>query len=395
MKWCKFLLIAVFACCMGCNDDNGDNGENSGGNNGNSGGNGDTPTPPIENPIDTKHYVGADLSQWLAYRNDGAVWKCDGTTIDNVPAFFSASGYNVARLRLFVNPDVNTEACQDLDYVIESATAMQAAGMNICIDFHYSDTWADPAKQYKPATWKSLDVTALKSKIYNYTRETLESLKSHNIVPTHIQIGNEITAGMLWETGHVGVWGESNDTPQQWDNFIGLLSHAAQACREVCPDAKIIVHTDRGGDAETAQRYYERIADIDYDIIGLSYYPYWHGTLGQLGRTLQTLSNSFPNKAIMIVETGFGYNEWSDDSATTAYGNYASTPEGQKKFLTDLVTIVKQYDNVTGLFYWFPEETQIDWRSPYRIDLNRGLFDKETGEALPAFDALCAFGEGE
>ncbi len=391
MKWYKFMMIAALTCCMACNDDGGNNDNNGN----NTGGNNDIPQPPVENPIDTHHYVGADLSQWLVYKEDGAVWKCEGTVIDNLPAFFAESGYNVARLRLFVDPDKSSTACQDLDYVIESATAMQAAGMNICLDFHYSDTWADPAKQHKPQAWSTLDVTALKNKIYDYTRETLQTLKNHHITPSHIQIGNEITAGMLWNTGRVSVWGESHDTPQQWDNFLGLLRNAAKACREECPDARIIVHIDRGGDAETARRYYERIADIDYDIIGLSYYPYWHGTLGQLGNTLRTLSNTFPKKAIMIVETGFGYNEWSDDSATTAYGNYASTPEGQKQFLTDLVTTIKQYDNVTGIFYWFPEETLIDWRSSHRIDLNRGLFDKETGEALPAFDALCNFGESE
>lgn len=353
----------------------------------------DTPDEPF---TPTGKYVGADLSQWLAYKNDNAVWKENGTTITDLPQYFADGGYNVARLRLFVNPDLNATACQDLDYVIESARAMRDAGMQICLDFHYSDTWADPGKQYKPVAWESLGTTELAEKVYTYTREILTSLQNENVAPTLIQIGNEITGGMLWETGRVSVWGESGDaydTEEQWSNFRLLLSKASEACREVCPEAKIIVHTDRGGDVATAQRYYARIDDVDYDVIGLSYYPYWHGSLSMLSNTLRTLSKNHPNKEIMIMETGFGYNQWSDDSATANYGNYASTPNGQKQFLTDLVATLNQHDHVTGVFYWFPEETYIDWHSIYRIDLNRGLFDKESGNVLPAFGCLPEFGK--
>lgn len=391
MKWYNTLMAVAITCCIGCsgNDAPDDNGGNSGNNNNN---NNETPTtPPAVDPATVTKCVGADLSQWLGYYNDGAEWYANGTTIDNVPLFFAENGYKVARLRLFVNPDLNSTACQDLNYVIESAQAMRDAGMDICLDFHYSDTWADPGKQYKPAAWKSLSATALQEKIYTYSKEVLEALKAQGITPTHIQIGNEITAGMLWDTGRIGVWGDSYDTTLQWNNFLSLLGSASLACREVCPDAKIIIHIDRGGDAATAQKYYERISNIDYDIIGLSYYPYWHGTLSSLGTTLRTLTTKFPSKEIMIMETGIGYNEWSDDSASAQYGNYPSTPEGQTAFMNDLVETLKQCDHVTGVFYWFPEETKIDWRSSHRIDLNRGLFDKETGEVLPAFYCLPKF----
>ena len=385
MKWHKILSAITISCCIACTPiDPGNNGNE---NNGNNDSNTDTPNLP-----DTR-LVGADLSQWKAYYDDQAEWYCNGKKIDNLPAFFSDNGYNATRLRLFVNPDLNSTACQDLQYVIESARAMRDAGMNICLDFHYSDTWADPGKQYKPTAWQSLDAVELAHRVYQYTHETLLALQAEGITPTHIQIGNEITAGMLWDTGRVSVWEDSFNTPQQWSNFTSLLSNAAKACREVCPEAKIIIHIDRGGDSATALRYYAKVATIDYDVIGLSYYPYWHGTLTQLNATVSQLSSRYPGKEIMIVETGFGYNQWSDDSASTSYGNYPSTPEGQKKMLTDLVATLKPYKNVTGLFYWFPEETLIDWRSPYRIDLNRGLFDKETGEVLPAFYTLPEFGK--
>lgn len=384
MKWHRlFLWATAVALIMGCSVNN----------EGNIADEPDIPTTP-ENPVIPTQQtpcVGADLSQWLAYKNGGAEWRCNGTTIENVPAFFSENGYNATRLRLFVNPDTNTTACQSLDYVIESAQAMRDAGMDICIDFHYSDTWADPGKQTIPEAWKGLDATALASQLYQYTRDCLTALKNCNITPTLIQIGNEITAGMLWNTGRIDVWGGTHDNPTQWKNFLALMQNATKACREVFPTAKVVVHIDRGGDAETAQRYYKRIAEVDYDIIGLSYYPYWHGTLAQLEQTLLVLTSQFPEKKIMIMETGIGYNEWSDDSATAQYGNYPSTPQGQEKFMNDLVTLLNQYEQVSGVFYWFPEETKIDWQCKHRIDLNRGLFDRETSEVLPAFYSLPQF----
>lgn len=397
MKLSKFLLVAVAACFISCGperpiDDDFDDGKNDPvvdvPNNPGNDNNTDTPDEPL---VPSSKLVGADLSQWLGYKNDNAVWKDNGVTITDLPQFFSDNGYNIARLRLFVNPDLSSTACQDLDYVIASARAMRDAGMSICLDFHYSDTWADPGKQYIPAEWQNLSATDLVEKVYTYTKETLNTLKNENIVPTHIQIGNEITAGMLWDAGRVSVWGDKYDTATQWNNFILMLSKASAACREVCPEAKVIVHIDRGGDVETSRRYYERIKDVDYDVIGLSYYPYWHGSLSQLSTTIRTLSANHADKEIMVVETGFGYNEWSDDSATADYGSYASTPEGQKQFLTALVSTLKQCNKVTGVFYWFPEETYIDWRSTYRIDLNRGLFNKDTGNALPAFYCLPEF----
>ena len=388
MKWYKLLSVIAVSCCIACTpNEPGDNGNENNDNNSSN-----TDTPGTSTLPETR-LVGADLSQWKAYHDDHAEWYSNGKAIDNLPAFFADNGYSIARLRLFVNPDLNSTACQDLQYVIESARAMRDAGMSICLDFHYSDTWADPGRQDKPTAWQSLDAVELAHRVYQYTQETLLALQAENIVPTHIQIGNEITAGMLWDTGRVGVWDESYNTPRQWSNFTSLLSNAAKACREVCPDAKNIIHTDRGGDSATAVRYYNKVANIDYDVIGLSYYPYWHGPLSQLSNTINQLSTHYPSKEIMIMETGFGYNQWSDDSASTSYGNYASTPEGQKKMLTDLVATLKPYKNVTGLFYWFPEETLIDWRSTYRIDLNRGLFDKETGEVLPAFYTLPQFGK--
>ncbi len=381
MKLHRLFILAAFAMLASC----GESGNNS---------NDYKDEPEIIEPStspDTLKTLGADLSQWLIYSQNNAIWKHQGNRIYDIPKLFASNGFNTARIRLFVNPDKKSTAMQDIDYVIESAKTFASAGMELCLDFHYSDTWADPGKQTKPAAWNDLSATDLSSQLYNYTKQTLLSLKAEGISPKQIQIGNEITGGMLWEDGRIGVWNDKYDTAEQWNRFLSFLSNTSKACREVCPQAKIIIHTDRSGDTETAQRFYNRINSIDYDIIGLSYYPHWHGTLTQLRNTLTTLSRLFPHKEIMIVETAYTYNEWGDDNATADISDYPPTPAGQDLFLAHLISTLKEYKNVTGLFYWFPEETNIDWRCIYRMDLNRGLFDKETGESMPGLVRMKEF----
>ena len=343
-------------------------------------------TPP-EAPT---RFVGADLSQWLVYKENHAIYTDNGSPIENVPQYFAQKGFNIARIRLFVAPDMQSEACQDINYVIRTARACIDAGMLICLDFHYSDTWADPGKQYTPKEWESLSVAEMAQQVYNYTRESLSRLKEEGITPAQIQIGNEITGGMLWESGRISVWDEAANTPTQWENFLSYLRNASKACREVCPNAQIIIHIDRGGDSETAIRYYQKVANIDYDIIGLSYYPFWHGSFSHLETTLQSLQKKFPQKEVMIVETAYPHQESDYGESGNAACDYPFTPEGQASYLSDLVRLLKRYDNVTGVYYWYPEETYVE---PFygRIDLHRGMFDEYTGEVLPAIKQLKDF----
>lgn len=382
MRILKALFLLMTISLMGCNhagniDDTHNNNDKD-----------DSNAPQLA----TGKVLGADLSQWLAYKNDGAEWYVNGTAIDDLPRFFAEASYDVARLRLFVNPDLNSTACQDLDYVLESARVMRDAGMTICLDFHYSDTWADPAKQYKPEAWKALDITALIDKVYSYTLETLNTFKQHNIPISLIQIGNEITYGMLWDSGRIELSKAEGSNLHQVQNLTNMLHKASQACREVYPEAKIIIHTDRSCDTQGVVIFHDFVATIDYDIIGLSFYPYFHGTMAQLSNTLTELSTKYHDKEIMIMETGYGYNGWSNDKATvTHYDQYPENSAGQNEFIVALNDTLNKYPQVTGLFYWFPEETKIDWRSPHRIDFNQGLFDKDTGEVFPAFYSMALF----
>jgi arabinogalactan endo-1,4-beta-galactosidase len=182
------------------------------------------------------------------------------------------------------------------------------------------------------------------------------------------------------------VWGDQWDTAQQWNIFLSTLAKASEACREVFPEAQVMIHTDRSGDAETSRRFYSRLdeAGTDYDLIGLSYYPFWHGSLADLGATLQMFQSLLPNKQILFAEVAYPYRDWGYPSGTHEKA-YPSTPQGQAAFTDALLTFLEARPQVAGLLWWFAEETY----SPHqRIhpDLHRGLFDNQTGYALPALD---------
>ncbi|HPS24936.1 MAG TPA: glycosyl hydrolase 53 family protein, partial [Bacteroidales bacterium] len=227
-----------------------------------------------------------------------------------------------------------------------------------------------------------LDQEKLANRVYSYTRETLRTLMKNNAVPDMIQIGNEVTFGMLWDTARVDVWESQWNTTSQWNYFCRLLSLASKACREVCPDAWVMIHSDRGGDEVSAVRFFNQmqVYNVDYDIIGISYYPFWHGPLRQLKDCMDGLRMNFPEKKVNIVEVAFPYHEWGIDQNASYEPEYPATPEGQKQFFIDFIKTIKQCSNVNGFMYWFPEETY----SPEKeiLKLYRGVFDNWTGKAL-------------
>lgn len=334
-------------------------------------------------PIDQPDWIiGADMSLLPTYLKAGAVYKDEyGNDVAVLP-FFREKGFNYLRVRLFVNPNPETAACQDLAYVQDLILAARSAGYRILLDFHYSDTWADPGKQFKPAAWTELDQEKLANRVYSYTKETLRTLMKNNAVPDMIQIGNEVTFGMLWDTARVDVWESQWNTTSQWNYFCRLLSLASKACREVCPDAWVMIHSDRGGDEVSAVRFFNQmqVYNVDYDIIGISYYPFWHGPLRQLKDCMDGLRMNFPEKKVNIVEVAFPYHEWGIDQNASYEPEYPATPEGQKQFFIDFIKTIKQCSNVNGFMYWFPEETY----SPEKeiLKLHRGVFDNWTGKAL-------------
>ena len=341
-------------------------------------------------------WLGGDVSMMTSNARQGVIYKDScGVTVDPYD-LFKHQGWNMMRVRLFVDPQNasgqhhDEGVCQDLDYVIGLCKTIKARGFEVMLDFHYSDTWADPAKQFTPKRWAGLDGKTLADSIYRYTRHCLLALKDAGVVPAAIQVGNEVTFGMDWPVGRV-----DPNNGDNWDVFTRLLKAGSKACREVCPGAAIIIHTEKAGVWEMTRSYYTRLAEarVDYDIIGLSYYPMWHGTIPNLGATLDSLAVRFPGKPVMIVEAAYyylhdGVNRGEEDFSQCLPG----TIEGQRQFTAQLVNELNRHDNVTGLFWWYPEENRYGTRHEgSQWGLNRGLFNSSNGQALPALYEMSRF----
>lgn len=357
-------------------------------------------------PIMAQRYVGGDISLLPEYEKAHASYKThDGTPIQDLLPWLRQEGMNAMRVRLFVNPadhkakypsEYDPNACQDLEYITPLCKKIVDNDFKLMLDFHYSDTWADPAKQWTPESWRGLTDEQLYQKIYEYTKETLQTLKDQGIVPAFIQPGNEISYGMLWGT---------EDTPSgqlkktfmgssaNWARFGKLLNQAIKACHEVCPDAKIVIHTERVAQVDVLKNFYDQMKTlgVDYDIIGLSYYPYFHGDLNVLNSALNTLQTRYPEKNIMIVETGYSY-AWEVPGTTHKFENkWPYSDAGQNKFAQDLVATLEKYDHVDGLFWWWMEYNAKDTNLSGWY--NAPLFDSRTGCATSALKTICSFGK--
>lgn len=350
-----------------------------------------------------QRYAGGDVSLLKAYEDKNAPYYDSlGNKIDALlPYLKSTCGMNAMRVRLFHNP-ANASATakgegvlQDLDYVKALGKEIKDAGLSFMLDFHYSDTWADPSNQWTPAAWANLDDATLQDSIYNYTKTSLQALKENGATPDFIQIGNEISYGMLW-----GVSGTAQSSQKRYyagrasnrERFTNLLKSAARACREVCPDAKIILHTERVANPQYIVSFYKDMDDagVDYDIIGTSYYSYYHGFLPQLNTALNNIEQNF-TKDIMIVEMGY-YHAWQPTDGSITY-NYASSypidEAGQKAFTQALIDTLDNHPQVKGLFWWEMDANDGEgsaWNDQHVLTswYNAGLVDNATGKLLGA-----------
>lgn len=349
-------------------------------------------------------YAGGDISLLTKYEKNGAEYADHGGKAIASPLdFFKNEGWNVMRVRLFVDP-ANAPAtakgegvCQDLEYVKALGKRIKDAGFSLMLDFHYSDTWADPAKQWTPKAWLTMTDEELYAEIYNYTKGALQEMVAAGATPDFIQTGNEISYGMLW-----GAEGSTanrcySGSDANWTRFTTLLKRAGEACREVCPKAKIIIHTERVANTGVLKNFYTQMAEkgVDYDIIGLSYYPYFHGNLATLEAALNTIESAFPAKKIMIVEAGYPY-KWEVPGTTFDYtATYPYSDEGQRKFTDDLITLLNRHAAVNGLVWWWPEANEhgLDWNTERVTDgwYNSSLFDNNTGQATSALSSLKKF----
>jgi arabinogalactan endo-1,4-beta-galactosidase len=342
-------------------------------------------------------YVGGDISMLPKYEAAGVVYKNKSNATVQPLTFFKEQGLNAMRVRLFVDPtqDSDKAVCQDLAFVKQLGKRIKDAGFALMLDFHYSDTWADPGKQWTPQAWSTLSDTDLATALYEYTKDCLAQMKEAGATPDFIQTGNEISYGMLWGTkANVGSNSVNrcytNSSSANWNRFFKLLKQAAKACREECPEAKIILHSERTPKTNVLTDYFDRMKNnaIDYDIIGLSYYPDHHGNLTVLENALNALEGKNYGKDVMIVETGYEY-AWHIGDEFDYSSTYPLTEEGQRQFTADLITLLNNHEIVTGLFWWWPEDngnknvTNSWW--------NAGLYNHNTGKPYAAFYELKNF----
>ena len=356
--------------------------------------------------VQAQKYVGGDISLLPSYEANGSKYRTTtGAAISDVITFSRDNGLNAMRVRLFVDPTKAPDAekkegvRQDLAYVTALGKRIKDAGLKFLLDFHYSDSWADPVKQYTPDAWVSLTDLQLYDKIYNYTKECLQTLKAAGAEPDFIQTGNEISYGMCWgKRGSSSLKKCYTNNDANWLRFTTLLKNAIKACREECPQAKIIIHTERVANVTMQKAFYERLqkAELDYDIIGTSFYSYYHGSLQTLETSLNMLATNFPTKDIWLVEVGYFY-KWQPkikSPGADLSGQYPIDDDGQAAYTEALINVLNKHEKVKGLFWWMMEANEYKHTGSSQVTkdwYNAALWDDNDGMVNPAFFKLQNF----
>lgn len=325
------------------------------------------------------------------FESRGAVYRSVEPWADGLQILRN-QGLNCVRLRLFTSSAAQAQSdpynrVNNLEYTLPLAVRVKNAGLSLMLDFHYSDTWADPGHQAKPAAWRDLPFSNLVEQVRAYNSNSISSFRTAGVLPEYVQIGNEITSGLLWPDGHVG---GTDDRPSQWSK-LGLLVKAAIAgVRDGAVDAmpRIMIHIDRGGDWAGTQWFFDHLIaqDVEFDVIGQSYYPFWHGSLSSLATCLSNTVARY-GKPVLIAETAFPWQ-----GPTNIYG-IPPTPAGQVQFVTELARIVKRLPGQlgAGVVWWGTEYQTISGLALAGFD-RRSFFDA-SGDVLPvayAFGQLCA-----
>lgn len=310
---------------------------------------------------------GADISTLLEAEQHGAKFYNQNGQQQDAIAILKANGVNYVRLRLWVDPqDASGKTygggSNNLENTIALAKRVKAQGLKLLLDFHYSDFWTDPGKQFKPKAWEKMDYPQLKTAIHDYTRDTIARFKQEGVLPDMVQIGNEINGGMLWPEGKS--WGQGGG---EFDRLAGLLNAAISGLKENLTggeQVKIMLHLAEGTKNDTFRWWFDEIAkrDVPFDIIGLSMYTYWNGPISALKANMDDISRRY-NKDVIVVEAAYGYTLDNCDNAENSFqakeekdGGYPGTVQGQYDYIHDLMQSVIDVPDHRGkgIFYWEP-----------------------------------------
>ncbi len=332
---------------------------------------------------------GADVSYLPQIEDQGGVYSDHATPRDALQ-ILKNHGANYVRLRVWHTP---IDGYTDLTHTLQLAQRAKSLGLGLLLDLHYSDTWADPAHQTKPAAWAALPFNQLTTEVYSYTAQVITALKNQHTLQDMLQIGNEISSGLLWTDGRVSGAYEAN-----WPQLAALLKAGIAGARDSLSGGEqvaIVLHIDTGGNNVASRWFFDHIVaqQVPFNLIGLSYYPWWHGTLGDLQANVNDLAARY-GKPIVLAETAYPWTlDWADNTPNLVGSpdqllvGYPASVAGQRAFLIAVQDVLRQVPDGLGrgFFYWAPEA--ISTAGFGSVWENVALFDFQ-GRAL---DSLAAF----
>lgn len=363
-----------------------------------------------------KMIKGMDISTLLEEEACGAKYYDFGEEADLLD-ILKRYGVNSVRLRLWNDPydeqgNPYGAGTNDLDKTICMAKRAKASGMGFLLDYHYSDFWADPGKQIVPKAWQGYGPEQLEEAVYEYTVSTMTALREAGVAPTMVQVGNELTNGLLWPTGQ----------KPNFDQLAKYINAGIRGVREVDDQVKIMIHLDNGGFNEMYVEWFDHFMERveDFDVIGLSYYPFWHGTLDQLEYNMRDLAKRY-QKELVVAEVSMGftmedYRDREGDPDKRLKGmatkpelvenlEYPMTPKGQADFMEDIMHRIKSVPGGLGFYYWEPAWIPVPgcgWATEVALRYtgeegpggnewaNQALFDYD-GNSLPALRRIRDF----
>ncbi len=345
---------------------------------------------------DFKLLKGGDISELTLVEREGGKYYWDGEEMDCIK-LLKKGGFNIVRLRLYNdpgNPDFSPSknlpaGIQDEEDILRLARRAKEEGMQIQLTFHYSDYWTNGEDQYIPHEWEGLDYEGLKTAVYDYTKSFLGKMAAQSTLPEYVSLGNEVQAGLLYPYGYC-------DNMAQ---MCGLFNAGAKAVREAAPEAEIIIHTASGGDLPGCNWLFGELKNhnVDYDVIGASYYPFWTGKAmtSDIIPWAKSLTKTF-QKPIILMECGYAWHPTLPDGKTGQIAHNRPyedmTKEGQKNFILEVFGQIKANPdcNIIGVLYWDPifiEAGKAGWAvGGDNVVSNTTLFDFQ-GNALEVFDA--------
>lgn len=340
-------------------------------------------------------YTGMDLSYQTLLEDFNVKYYNDaGEPVPSLLEFVRNNGVNLIRVRLFHTPSGSDAGVQSCDFprVLELCKKVKATGNKLLLDLHYSDSWADPGNQSVPAAWAGLSFEVLKDSVYQYTKWVLERLDANNALPDMVQIGNETNSGFLWNYGRV--W---NEFDNNWGNYAQLINSAVQAVKEMEEPISTIIHV---AGPVGRQAFFDKLLaqNAEFDIIGLSYYSYFHTqNLDLVQSEMNQLAAKY-GKPILIAETNYPWTlEW-DDWTNNIVGlpehltpGFPATPEGQKAYTGKIVEMLKNIPDGKGIgFVWWAPD-MVAFNGPQSSEgsafENLATFDF-THKALPVFEVF-------